>query len=160
MKGRTKMKRRILLVGLAASVVAVPVAMAAKPATTPATPTKPAVTKPAPVVSYLFKGMVKLGTTPTATSVEIEPVKGTNIHAKRALQGATSMTVTLATTTAIRGRVVAPDGTKSFVAETFADLKPGDVVFFHIRAKKGNTDVTTLPAAKWLRDLTPDPATT
>ncbi len=157
------MKRRILLVGLAAGVVAAPVALATKPETTPAKPTKPAVDRHMPVVSYLFKGRVgPAGAYLPAKTIVVTPVLGTNLHARRFLGGATvlpkSITVNLEGTI-IRSRVVGPNGKKTFPVEAYADLKQGDVVYFHIRAKKGlkaaNGD--TLPAAKWLRDLTPNP---
>ena len=150
------MKRRILLVGLAAGVVAVPAAIAAKPATTPATPTHPAVAAHVPVVSYLFKGKIE-SVDAIAKSAVINPVKGTNIFARRALGTATTMTLSL-DGTVLRLRSFAGDGTKIFTPETIADLKPGDVVFFHIRAKK-RTPLAELPAAKWLRDLSPNPVT-
>jgi hypothetical protein len=148
------MKKRMLLVGLAAGVVAVPAAMAVRPATTPANPAKPAVTKPKPVVSHLFKGKIEKVAC-AVPNVIINPVKGTNIHARRALGTATSMTLSLEGTR-IRSRLFAPGGAKIFVPQGCDNIKIGDVVFFHIRAKKG-TVLTELPAAKWLRDLTPNP---
>jgi hypothetical protein len=158
------MKRRILLVGLAAGVVAAPVALAEKPETTPVKPMKPAVAKHTPVVSYLFKGRVMSEMVdPAVKTVVISPVLGTNLHARRYLGAATvepkSMTVNL-DGTLIRSRVVGPDGKKTFPIEAYADLKKGDVVYFHIRAKKGlkaANPLDVLPAAKWLRDLTPNP---
>lgn len=144
------MRKKIISVALAVGAVAAPAAMAAKPATLPAKPTKPV-----PVVSYLFKGVVM--TDATATGVEVSPVKGTNAFARRALAGATTMSLKLDATTKLRSRSVAPDGTKSFLPETFADLKAGDVVYFHVRAKKG-TALADLPAAKWVRDFTANPA--
>ena len=153
------MRTKILSVALAVGAVAAPAAMAARPATAPAKPVKPA--KPAkPVVSYLFKGVVLANA--SSDKVEVSPVKGTNVFARRALAGAASigaasMTLKIATTTKLKSRVVAADGTKSFVPETHADLMAGDVVFFHIRAPKG-TAAADLPAAKWIRDLTANPA--
>jgi len=151
-KGTDQMKKRMLLVGLAAGVVAVPAALAVKPATTPANPTKPK-----PVVSHLFKGKIA-SVDCVLKSAVINPVKGTNIHARRALGTATSMTLSLEGTR-IRSRLFAPGGAKIFVPQGCDNLKLGDVVFFHIRAKKGTTIPTTAPflAAKWLRDLTPNP---
>jgi len=148
------MRTKILSVALAVGAVAAPAAMAARPATAPAKPVKPA--KPAkPVVSYLFKGVVLANA--SGDKVEVSPVKGTNVFARRALDGAAKMTLKIATTTKLKSRVVAADGTKSFVPETHADLMAGDVVFFHIRAPKG-TPAADLPAAKWIRDLTANPA--
>jgi hypothetical protein len=125
--------------------------MAVKPATAPVKPVKPAT----PVVSYLFKGVVM--TDASADVVEVSPVKGTNIFARRALAGAPAMTLKIATATKLKSRVVAEDGSKSFVPETYADVKAGDVVYFHIRAPKG-TAAADLPAAIWIRDLTANTA--
>jgi hypothetical protein len=159
------MKRRILLVGLAAGVVAAPVALAERPATAPVKPTKPvkpAVAPHAPVVAYLFKGKV-LSVDQATKKAVVEPVFGTNLHARRFLGAVTkgdpkSLEVNLEGTV-IRSRVIGPDGKKFFPIASYADLKPLDVVYFYVRAKKGlkaaNGD--TLPAAKWLRDLTPNP---
>ncbi len=141
--------RKLLAVGLVAGAVAAPAAFATGPGThKPATPAKP-------VVSYLFKGTVLSHDTPEV--VEVSPVKGTNVFARRALAGGSSMTLTLKLgTTKVFSRIVNPDGTKRFVRENPAEIKAGDVVFFHIRAAKG-TALADLPAARWVRDFTPDP---
>lgn len=144
------MRTKILSVALAVGAVAAPAAMAAKPATAPAKPVKPA----KPMVSYLFKGVVMNA---AAEMVEVSPVKGTNVFARRALAGASGMTLKIATTTKLRSRVVAADGTKSFLPQSHADLQAGDVVFFHVRAPKG-TAAADLPAAKWIRDFTANPS--
>ncbi len=141
------MNKKVLSVALAVGAVAAPAAMAARPATAPA--------KPKPVVSLLFKGVVLNNA--TADMVEVSPVKGTNVFARRALAGATGITVKIAATTRLRSRTVAPDGTKSFSAESFTELQKGDVVYFHIRAARG-TALADLPAAKWIRDFTANPA--
>lgn len=144
--------KKLLAVGLLAGAIAVPTAMAAKPAHTPAKPVKP-VTKPVKaVVSYLFVGVVAADA--TADSVDVMSVKGVNRHAKRALGTATTMTVAIKATTKLRGRIVSSDGTKTFVNETYADLKAGDKVYFHIRALKG-TSLDNLAKTIWIRDLTP-----
>lgn len=145
--------KKMFAMGLAAAAVAVPVALAAPPATKPVKPVTPA----KPVVSYLLKGSVQ-GVDSTAQTVTVSPVKGTNAHARRALGTKGAITVKLGATTKMLARVVGPGGTKTFVPESLAELKPNDVVFVHIRAKKGSS-LETLEAtvARWVRDLTPNP---
>ena len=150
--------RKILVMGLVAGVVAAPAAFAVGPsAHKPVTPAKHA--KPTPVVSYLFKGTVMTAVNGDNVIV-VSPVRGTNIHGRRAFYGMTtpSINVKIAAGTKVFARVVNPDGTKRFVRENPALMLPGDVVYFHIRAKKGLKADEITNAARWIRDLTPNPA--
>ena len=144
--------RKMLAVAAIAVAVATPATVVASGADKkPAPPAAAKVAKKkVPVVSLVFKGVVKADA--TAESVVISPVKGTNRHARVALKGASELMLKL-TSTKLKGTVIKADGTKSTAIETYADLKAGDVVMFHVRAKKG-TSLDNLPAAKWLRDFT------
>jgi len=143
--------KKVLALGLIAGVVAAPAAFAAKPAHKPAPPSKQ-------IVSYLFKGKVLSHDDPGV--VVVSPVKGTNVFGRRALAGVdpNAVNVKIAAGTKLFSRIVKSDGTKSFVRESSADIKAGDVVFFHIRAPKGTKAPDFAAAAKWMRDFTPNPA--
>jgi hypothetical protein len=150
--------KKPLVLALAACALAAPAALAVKPAGTPVAPVKP--TKPVPVVSYLFKGKV-MSADQQAGTMTVSPVMGTNLFGRRAFYGATApytIVVKIAATTKLRSRVIGPNGSKSFVPQSFSELREHDVVFFHIRAKKGlkAADLVDKPAL-WVRDLTPAP---
>lgn len=142
--------KKVLALGLIAGVVVAPAALAAKPAHKPAPPKQ--------IVSYLFKGKVLAHDDPGV--VVVSPVRGTNVFGRRALVGVdpSAVNVKIAAGTKLFSRIVKPDGTKSFVRESSADIKPGDVVFFHIRAPKGAKAPDFAAAARWMRDFTPNPA--
>jgi hypothetical protein len=93
------------------------------------------------MVSYEFRGIVTADA--TAESVTVEFVHG-NKHIRRALGDAESFAVKIDAKTKIRIRGANPIG-------SYVDLKQGDKVRVHIRAKRGTT-LADLPAARVIMD--------
>lgn len=156
--------RKALVAAVAATAIAAPAALAAKPTTLPAHPTHPS--KAAPVVTYVFKGVVSGLTAPTATtpgSISLTGVSG-NVFAKRVAGTAKTVTLTLDAKTVLRGTVVEPTGPRAAAytdivaaaaATATAPAVTGDTVLVVLRAPKTTKTgpAATLGAAKWLREM-------
>jgi hypothetical protein len=99
-------------------------------------------------VAFVFRGVL---TADAASDSFTMTVRGGNRHARRALDGAETLTVKLGPASRIlkvgMGRV------------TFSELKSGDRVLVMLRAPR-MTAAADLPAAKWVIDIGPKPAPT
>jgi hypothetical protein len=99
-------------------------------------------------VAFVMRGILTADATADALTMT---VRGGNRHARRALDGAETITVKLGPASKIlkvgMGRV------------TFSELKSGDRVLVMLKAPR-NTAVADLPAAKWVIDIGPKPAPT
>jgi hypothetical protein len=103
-------------------------------------------------VAHVLAGTVAAAATADAVQVE---VKRANRHMRRALDGATTVSIGIGADTRIRlvgpGKVTEPDGTVRRLG-TYADLTAGDRVIVKIRAPR-DTAAADLPDAKRIWDL-------
>jgi hypothetical protein len=96
-------------------------------------------------VAFVMRGTLSADATADTAALN---VRGGNRHARRALAGATSISVKLDATTRIR---------KAGVGKTtFSDLKSGDRVLVMWKAPRG-TAAADLPAARFVIDVGPAP---
>jgi hypothetical protein len=142
--------RKVIAATLIAGAIAAPASVLASNPDHPAKRAHPA--KKKPVVSMVFRGVVAVDA--VSGEVAITPMlRGSNRHARRVLDGASEMTVTIGDKTKLRGFIINADGKRVFTAETIDDLNAGDRVRFVIRARKG-TPLAELPAVRWMKDFT------
>lgn len=142
--------RKVIAATLLAGAIAAPATVLASNPDRPAERAHPA--KKTPVVSMVFRGVVAVDA--MSGEVTITPMlRGSNRHARRVLDGASEMTVTIGDKTRLRGFIMNADGERVFTAETIDDLNAGDRVRFVIRARKG-TALADLPAVRWMKDFT------
>jgi hypothetical protein len=143
--------RKIIALAVVAGIVSATAALAVPPSGTPGHSNAPAVSpasthKPLPhPVQFVFRGV--LTSDATAAGVQLD-VKSANHHARKALAGATSVSLKLDASSIIRKAGKHP--------ATFADLNAGDRVMLQLRAAR-STALSSLPALKRIVDVGPKP---